>query len=390
MYIHQTKIVRNQKMTKLRIAIQGCCHGELNQVFKQVAKLHSETPIDLLLILGDFQSIRNETDFQSISIPKKYQRYGDFQEYYQNDEYRPPVLTLFIGGNHESMRHLMLLPNGGYVANNIYYMGYSNVIWYRGLRIGSLSGIWKKWDFYKKRPDWDELETKGRWSEKVRELYHVRSSDVIPLFMIRNSHPIDVMMSHDWPTGVVYHGNFHDLLRKKPYFEKDVQTRQLGNPISWKLLRQLKPKWWLSAHLHVKYEATIKDTKRKKNDDEVELDLSSDNENDNVIRETQFLALDKCLPKRKWLEIIEVDADISHPSWSDKDTLYWDPEFINNLQYVKKNNDEFTNADFSDFHWNGDKVKQVENWSEYAIPHYINGIQRKEKEQTLYFNERFF
>lgn len=82
---------------KLRIAVQGCCHGELNKVFATVADMHKRTPIDLLIILGDFQSIRDNSDFQSISIPPKYQKLGDFHAYYENDYYRAPVFTIVIG-----------------------------------------------------------------------------------------------------------------------------------------------------------------------------------------------------------------------------------------------------------------------------------------------------
>lgn len=357
----------------MRVAIQGCCHGELHQVFQRVAELHAENPIDLLLILGDFQSIRDEKDFQSISIPPKYQKYGDFRDYYHDDELKPSVLTLFIGGNHESMRHLMLLPHGGYAARDIYYLGYSNVIWYRGLRIGSLSGIWKKWDFHKDRPSWETLES-GQWSSKVRELYHVRSSDTKPLFMLNG--PLDIMMSHDWPNEVVYHGNTQDLLKWKPFFKKDIQTHQLGNPISWKLLTHLKPKWWFSAHLHVKYKAIVKHNKRKKkNQDEVDLDLSSEDERDDL--ETVFLALDKCLPRMQWLEIIDIEPDTTHPSFKNKDTLYWDPEFISNLQTVADQNSI-------------PKVKDAIDWDQYQIPQYVPGIQRQETEQTSNYNHKFF
>jgi lariat debranching enzyme len=41
------------------------------------------------------------------------------------------------------------LPNGGWVAPNIYYMGYASVINFAGLRIAGLSGIYKGKDFNK-------------------------------------------------------------------------------------------------------------------------------------------------------------------------------------------------------------------------------------------------
>lgn len=78
------------------------------------------------------------------------------------------------------MRHLMQLPYGGYLANNIYYMGYSGVVWFKGFRIAALSGIWKEWDFEKKRPSWKFLEENNKWKDSVRQLYHIRKDDVAP------------------------------------------------------------------------------------------------------------------------------------------------------------------------------------------------------------------
>lgn len=40
------------------------------------------------------------------------------------------MLTLFVGGNHESSGYLAELPNGGWVAPNIYYMGYASVSYF--------------------------------------------------------------------------------------------------------------------------------------------------------------------------------------------------------------------------------------------------------------------
>lgn len=347
-------------MPKIRVAVEGCCHGELKKIFERVSELHKQEPLDLLLILGDFQSIRNENDLVSLSVPSKYQRMGDFHQYYHNDEFKPPCLTLFIGGNHESMRHLMLLPHGGFVAPNVYYMGYSNVIWYRGIRIAGLSGIWKRWDYDKRRFSWQELENGNQWTQKVKELYHVRNDDVKPLFQLQK--PIHVVMSHDWPTGVAYHGDLHWLIQNKPFFKKDLQSRQLGSPISWNLLRHLKPNWWLSAHLHVRFEALIKHGKR--NNDELELDLSEEEE---TPQETRFLALDKCLPRRKWLEVIEIDVDESHESWHNPNTIFMDPEFISHLPQAKSRSDI----------------------TDYCLQPYTRGIQREETKQTSLFVQKF-
>lgn len=385
-------------MGKLRVAVQGCSHGELNNIFRELRNCNNENKIDLLILLGDFQSIRGPDDFKSISIPPKYQRMGDFHKYYSG-ELKAPIPTIFIGGNHESMRHLMSLPYGGYVASNIYYLGYSNVIWYRGIRIGSLSGIWKEWDVDRPRMNLKQLE-EINWECNIKNLYHVRKTDLIPLFMIKK--PMNLMLSHDWPSDIAYYGDTKSLLKKKPFFKKDVETGNLGSPANWMLLQRIKPTWWLSAHLHVKFEAVVLHEQlipTTKNNDEIELDLSDEEDEENLSTSpldhksvTKFLALDKCLPKRKWLEIIEIEQDLSHPS-SDNLHFYWDQEFIENLQYIETNKDNLKAIPFNKLDWDY-IISQKHNKSQLSnesliIPEFTMGMQRQEEQQTRQFKTTF-
>lgn len=34
--------------------------------------------------------------------------------------------------------------------------------------------------------------------------------------------PIDIFLSHDWPVGITDYGNVKNLIRQKPFFEKEV------------------------------------------------------------------------------------------------------------------------------------------------------------------------
>jgi lariat debranching enzyme len=71
---------------------------------------------------------------------------------------------------------------------------------------------------------------------------------------------VDLMLSHDWPLGIEQHGNTQALLRKKPYFRAEVEQNCLGSPPNREMLDTVKPKWWFSAHLHVKFAATVRHT----------------------------------------------------------------------------------------------------------------------------------
>ena len=65
------------------------------------------------------------------------------------------------------------------------------------------------------------------------------------------------MFSHDWPRGIYNFGNVERLLKKKPFFREEVEKGILGNPFAEELLHHIKPNYWFSAHLHVKFAAVV-------------------------------------------------------------------------------------------------------------------------------------
>jgi len=98
----------------------------------------------------------------------------------------------------------------------------------------------------------------------------------------------------------------------------DIENNILGSPPCMELLQLLYPSYWFSAHLHCKFAALIPEKEGT--------------------RVTSFLALDKCLPKRKFLQVLEVRTQVDAPI-----ELSYDLEWLtilyltNHLLSVKKN-----------------------------------------------------
>ncbi|KAG0242117.1 lariat debranching enzyme [Mortierella sp. GBA43] len=230
-------------------SVQGCCHGELDAIYNAIEERQGEDKIDLLLICGDFQSIRNEADLETISCPRKYLNLGTFHKYYSG-ECEVPVPTVFIGGNHESSNYLWELYHGGWVCPGIYFLGFGGVINVGGLRIGGMSGIFKSGHY-----ETGHYEVTPYNDNHKRSVYHIRNYDVYKMLQVKE--PLDVFMSHDWPRGIEQYGNTRMLLRSKKHFIQEVKSNTLGSPAFEKVLIALRPTQWFSAHLHCRFTAQV-------------------------------------------------------------------------------------------------------------------------------------
>ncbi|CAB0030540.1 unnamed protein product [Trichogramma brassicae] len=221
----------------MRIAIVGCAHGELDRIYKKCRD--SCKKVDLILCCGDFQSVRNKQDLRCMA--------------YYSGEAVAPVLTIFIGGNHEASNYLQELPYGGWVAPNIYYLGYASVINIAGVRIGGISGIYNKQDAYR-----NQSYMKGHYEyppynqATMRSAYYTRRLEVFRLKQL--SGKLDIFLSHDWPSEITNHGDLNKLLRMKPFFKEDISRKQLGSPLLDEVMKKLYPSKWFAAHLHCKFE----------------------------------------------------------------------------------------------------------------------------------------
>ena len=168
----------------------------------------------------------------------------------------------------------------------------------------------------------------------------------------------EIFLSHDWPRNIYYHGDKEQLLQKKPFFRQEINRSELGSVPAEQLLHQLKPSYWFSSHLHVRFEAEVlHNQKTERNQNEISLDYSSSSSSSSssdspkgkstpgiknmrkkkaktlhkaseVAKSTHFLALDKCLPNRKYLEIVRIELNGQNEIDDSDRGLRYDPEWL--------------------------------------------------------------
>ncbi|KAI3620706.1 hypothetical protein CBS9595_002673 [Malassezia furfur] len=316
----------------MRIAVEGCSHGELDTIYDQILTKEKETSqrVDLLLLCGDVQAARNDADLHSLAVPVKYRRLGDFHRYYAGER-MAPILTIVIGGNHEASNYLWELYFGGWLAPNIYYLGAAGCVRIGDLVIAGASGIYKVNDYAK-----GHYERQPYSPGDLRSIYHTRQFEISKL---RFLHRPDIFLSHDWPNTIEQYGEVHDLIRRKPFFRQEIQTSSLGSPPLQSLLMTLHPRYWFSAHLHVRYAAKVlfngplptkvptesylppvaqQAVADEPNPEALVIDDDFDDAAPNDVRQkdlsstaaeadvTEFLALSKCSSRLDYLEFIDV------------------------------------------------------------------------------------
>ena len=249
-------------------AVEGCAHGQLDTIYKSIhaAEKNRNIKISLLICCGDFQATRNNADLLGLACPPKYRQLNDFHKYYTGEAVAP-VLTIFVGGNHEASGFMQQLPCGGWVAPNIWYMGYSGIINVNGLRIGGISGIFN--DRHYRSPHY---EKSPYTPSTLRSVYHIREIDVFRMSLLDlpdndngdgtgvaaedkkegtnvSSSPrrLNAFLTHDWPQGIALYGNVESLVRKKSFLKNEIGDGSLGSPPAAYLLHLLKPNYWFAG-----------------------------------------------------------------------------------------------------------------------------------------------
>lgn len=268
----------------MKIAVNGCCHGELDALYSKIFEFQRTTGevVDLLVCCGDFEAMRNERDLLCMACPSKFRHLVDFHKYFSREK-TAPILTVVIGGNHEASNVMQELYYGGWLAPNIFYLGAAGAVRVgrsleNSIRIAGVSGIYDHRDAFRgyfELPPYDE--------SSIRTVYHTRRFEIDKLLQLKEH--VDVFLSHDWPRGIEQFGDVDGLLRRKKHLLKDIQSGRLGSPFTQELLHTLKPRLWFSGHLHCFFPAVVPHQHP---------------------RVTRFFAVDKPLPGRQFVHFVDV------------------------------------------------------------------------------------
>ena len=194
-------------------------------------------------------------------------------------------------------------------------------------------------------------------SFRTQTFHHILIINFVLLVGSHLTPKLDVFLSHDWPSDIWNFGNRDRLLKQKPYFKADMASGKLGSPPLMELLRMLKPRRWFAAHLHVRFDAVVPHDYSKKqsaspirgtqhnstsnstNSLEGQKKMSSTDAdegdfvpfNSSEYTETRFMALDKVLPGRDFLQIVSIPV-LGQAGPDDESDLKWDVEWVSVLR----------------------------------------------------------
>lgn len=229
-------------MTTARFMAFGDIHGKLDAMYQTAVRWEEQhgKDIDAILQVGDFESIRTEEDYAYYFAPAGKHERSDFGDYYAGHK-KAPFLTIFTAGNHEAWGALKPHNKGGFICPNIYYLGRSGILPFKGVTIGGLSGLYQAKYYQEPLPE----EPSDEWK-------YYRKDDVERL---KQRESLDILLFHEWI---------------RPYSALQVEEDD-GVPPSFKanrihspaydLVKTLRPAQVLMGHMNSSVRATLGDSR---------------------------------------------------------------------------------------------------------------------------------
>ena len=237
----------------MKIFFTGCVHGHWERILDQIDK---EKDLDLIIVAGDSNAFRTKEELSSYAKEKfdEEEVYGTFHLLWEGKR-KLPCPMIITGGNNECEDTFLKLPYGGYIMPDIFYAGRSSILEFNGLRIASISGIFCS-DYYNKEV-YETVPLKITDEKYTAHFIRAFSPYQIMCYSIFNEKGIDILMTHDWPSGIPKFNKKFFSWRRKDLLEGDMKN-DFGLPFGLEMTRKLCPKHYFAVHHHLEYKTTIK------------------------------------------------------------------------------------------------------------------------------------
>ena len=202
----------------------------------------------MCVLLGDLQTFEDERGLESALLPQKYKKMGSYAQLLSGElELRAPCVA--ISGNHENNLKLAAFPNGGYLMNNLYYLGSSVVrvvVSGRAVDICGVSGISHAPPKLKKTIPLEPFLTGEFKHTHMQEITAASVADVEKLNADQLGQAL--FLTHDWPFGITKLIPKSKLARNS----SDLTDTTIGGPVSTLLMKKIKNQnsQMLSSHMH--------------------------------------------------------------------------------------------------------------------------------------------
>ncbi|CAL6103813.1 Calcineurin-like_phosphoesterase [Hexamita inflata] len=228
----------------MKILLFGCIHGRFDLVCSAIDFYRP----DLAVLLGDLQTITQESDMDLCNLKsKKHREMGHFQDLISG-KLQLSCPTICIGGNHENVKHLAVFRRGGFLCRNLFYLGagmYQIVINNRFIDVAAISGI-----SHSPAMESAPLDSAAFLANNFTrsDLYYLTRATLSDLSLIPQITRPALVLSHDWPLGV------SNLISEQSLVKDDVNFNDplIGGPVSSYLLNRIQTNncVYACAHMH--------------------------------------------------------------------------------------------------------------------------------------------
>jgi len=212
-----------------RVMFVGDIHGSIDHMYSVACNWERQhnKQLDMIVQVGDFETVRDENDLRFVVGPKKHRKLGDFHKFHSGKS-KAPIPTYFIAGNHENFDFLdQHYPHGFEVAHNIHYLGRSGVKDFGEFTLAYLTGI-ENPKYFDRAKEFKPDGNGSLYSNKTRKRATYCNREEVEK-LEEEGVGADVLVAHLFP--------------------KNTMLSERSN-IMDALVRKLKPKHFFAGHLH--------------------------------------------------------------------------------------------------------------------------------------------